>query len=116
MTGFVDDYVRQVEAACADLPAAQRRRLVADLAAHLHEIDTATGSVYAELGPPEQYARELREALDLPAALEVGSTEFGPPRLIVAAGPATRRGVSPGVVLALVCAVLVVLASILLAV
>src|SRR5215470_14082596 len=60
-----DEYARRVEEALADLPQGQRKQLLADLAAHLAEITDDGRPVVDQLGPPEEYARELRAAADL---------------------------------------------------
>lgn len=107
MSTVVDEYVRQVELACVDLPEEQRRRLIADLAAHLREVDTVAGSIYGELGPPDVYAAELRAALELP----VSPAQYSPSRLhqfTAARGrPSTPVLVALGCVAALIVAVVV---------
>ena len=65
MTTALNEFVRQVDQACADLPEPQRRKLVVDLEDHLRELDA---DAIAELGDPAAYAAELRAALDLPTA------------------------------------------------
>lgn len=70
MTTAINDFVRQVERACADLPEPQRRKLLVDLEDHLGELD-ADG--IADLGDPGAYAAELRAALNLPSAPPPGA-------------------------------------------
>jgi hypothetical protein len=62
----VADYLHRVERVCLDLPEASRRSLIVHLAEHLSEIDLSRASLDEQLGPPAQYAHELRAALDLP--------------------------------------------------
>jgi len=59
-----DNYVRQVEVALRDLPWRQRRELVAGIEQHLSELP-AEANLHALLGPPLQYAAELRAAAGL---------------------------------------------------
>ncbi len=63
----VDEYVRQVEQAFADLPPQTRHHLLADLDTHLRDQASVADLVDA-LGTPVQYAHELRTALDLPTS------------------------------------------------
>src|SRR5262245_37209290 len=67
-----DEYARRVEEALADLPQGQRKQLLADLAAHLAEITDDGRPVVDQLGPPEEYARELRATADAPPAGSAG--------------------------------------------
>src|SRR5215470_19528228 len=67
-----DEYARRVEEALTDLPQAQRKQLLADLAAHLAEITDDGRPVVDQLGPPEEYARELRATADAPPAGPAG--------------------------------------------
>src|ERR1700687_6391313 len=56
-------YAASVRAALSDLPPEQSEILLEDLEDHLREVATETGGPLTErLGPPEQYARELRAA------------------------------------------------------
>lgn len=58
-------YAARVRGALADLPAADRDDLLADLADHLAEV--AADGRLAELGDPEAYAADLRSSAGLPA-------------------------------------------------
>jgi hypothetical protein len=59
----VATYAASVRAALSDLPADQAEVLLEDLEDHLREVATEAGGPLAErLGPPEQYAQELRAA------------------------------------------------------
>jgi PASTA domain len=111
----VDAFSRRVELACADLPDPIRQRLIADLNVHLRELDEHE-DLQDLLGPPEDYARDLREAMNLPTT--VGDPPSGPP-----AGhrgqprwwqrrPSTRRQVAGLVTAAGVVALLVVVSLI----
>ncbi|TME74611.1 MAG: hypothetical protein E6I47_16130 [Chloroflexi bacterium] len=61
--GDVATYAASVRAALSDLPPDQADVLLEDLEDHLREIATDAGGSLAErLGPPDQYARELRAA------------------------------------------------------
>jgi hypothetical protein len=77
----VDAFSHRVELACADLPDSVRQRLIADLNVHLRELDEHD-DLQDLLGPPEEYARDLREAMNLPET--AGDPPSGP--------PAERRG------------------------
>ncbi len=62
----VGDYLAAVSRELADLPAAERDDLLEDLDSHLHEvIAEGEGSLEQRLGPPEQYAAELRASAGL---------------------------------------------------
>ena len=63
-TDDVTRYLNHVTAACDDLPEQQRRALLVDLPGHLRDV-AAAGSLVEQLGPPEQYAEELRAAAGL---------------------------------------------------
>jgi hypothetical protein len=72
----VAEYLRVVRDALADLPADERDDLLAEVEASLLEAASDTsGSVAAKLGPPEEFAAELRSAAGLhevtPAASQV---------------------------------------------
>src|SRR5215470_13263273 len=67
-----DEYARRVEEALADLPEGHRKQLLADLASHLAEITDDGRPVIDQLGPPEEYARELRATADAPPAGPAG--------------------------------------------
>jgi hypothetical protein len=75
----ITEYVSEVRAALADLPQQAREELLEDLPEHLAEVaaEGAEGeeSLRSRLGPPEQYAAELRATVDV-----------GPPRRTLAAG------------------------------
>src|SRR2546421_9241846 len=59
----VPSYAAAVRAALSDLPHDQAEALLEDLEDHLREIAAETGASLSErLGPPEQYATELRAA------------------------------------------------------
>jgi hypothetical protein len=59
----VATYAASVRAALSDLPPDQAEILLEDLEDHLREVATEAGGSLAErLGPPDQYARELRAA------------------------------------------------------
>jgi hypothetical protein len=59
----VATYAASVRAALSDLPADQGEILLEDLEDHLREVASEAGGPLAErLGPPEQYAQELRAA------------------------------------------------------
>ena len=59
-------YARQVRAALADVPAAQLAELLEDLEAHLVEVAAEGGEpLTVRLGPPAEYAAELRRAAGL---------------------------------------------------
>ena len=64
--GEVEAYVAEVRAALADLPAQLREDLLEDLSAHLSEVAAeGEGSLRDRLGPPEQYAAELRTTVQV---------------------------------------------------
>src|ERR1700687_4491266 len=59
----VAPYAASVRAALSDLPSDQADVLLEDLEDHLREIAAEAGGPLTErLGPPEQYAQELRAA------------------------------------------------------
>src|SRR5712692_6231268 len=59
----VATYASSVRAALSDLPPDQAEVLLEDLEDHLREVASEAGGPLAErLGPPEQYAQELRAA------------------------------------------------------
>lgn len=64
-TTDVDAYAAGVREALADLPAADRDDLLADLEDHLAEV-AAEGGLEELLGSPEAYAAELRSSAGLP--------------------------------------------------
>lgn len=62
----VRDYLAAVSRELVDLPADERDDLLEDLDSHLHEvIAEGEGSLVQRLGPPEQYATELRASAGL---------------------------------------------------
>jgi hypothetical protein len=62
----VESYLARVRAALADVPADERTELLAEVEASLYETAAETGgSVAARLGPPEDFAAELRSAAGL---------------------------------------------------
>jgi hypothetical protein len=62
----VEAYLARVRAALADIPADERAELLEEVKASLHETASETGgSVAAQLGPPEDFAAELRSAAGL---------------------------------------------------
>jgi len=62
----VETYLARVRAALADIPADERAELLEEVEASLHETASETGgSVAAQLGPPEDFAAELRSAAGL---------------------------------------------------
>jgi hypothetical protein len=69
-TDEVSRYVSDVEAACADLTAAQRQALLADLPQHLDEVAEG-GPLREQLGSPQQYADTLRESANLPPRVAI---------------------------------------------
>ncbi len=62
----IAEYVAQVRAALADLPAEQREELLEELPEHLAEV-AAEGDepLRSRLGPPDRYAAELRAAIEV---------------------------------------------------
>jgi hypothetical protein len=59
-----EDYLRRVGFALRDLPWSNRRDLISELRGHLKELPAGT-DLEARLGPPEQYALEMRSAAGL---------------------------------------------------
>jgi hypothetical protein len=59
-----NDYLRRVDFCLRDLPWRMRRELLAELRGHLDELPEGTDLV-SRLGPPEQYAWEMRSAAGL---------------------------------------------------
>lgn len=59
-----DGYVKSVAFELRDLPWKMRRELVSELRSHLDELPAGT-DLSAQLGPPEQYAADLRAAAGL---------------------------------------------------
>src|SRR5207253_11051308 len=74
--GDVATYAASVRTALSDLPSDQAEVLLEDLEDHLREIAADAGGPLAErLGPPEQYAQELRAAY---GAAQAGSRRQEP--------------------------------------
>jgi HAAS len=59
-----DEYLRRVASALRDLPWRMRRDLLSELRGHLAELPAGT-DLRERLGPPEQYAADLRAAAEL---------------------------------------------------
>jgi hypothetical protein len=59
-----EDYLRHVRFALRDLPWSTRRDLISELRGHLDELPAET-DLEARLGPPEEYAADLRSAVGL---------------------------------------------------
>ncbi len=65
----VRDYLAAVSRELADLAADERDDLLEDLDSHLHEVlAEGEGTLQQRLGPPEQYAAELRASAGLSSA------------------------------------------------
>jgi hypothetical protein len=60
-----EEYARAVEAELTDLPESQRSALTRDLATHLAESAETGLPLVDELGPPSEYAVELRSTLEV---------------------------------------------------
>ncbi len=58
-------YLERVRTALADLPAEALDELLADVEASLHDAAAEGEAPAARLGPPEDFARELRSAAGL---------------------------------------------------
>jgi hypothetical protein len=90
----VEDFVRQVEQACSDLPEPLRHRLMSDLDGHIREM-AEHGDPLSALGSPLDYARDFRAAMNLPEPRQPTS-ERRPwlmPVLIAAVAAAVALGV-----------------------
>lgn len=80
------EYLGRVQAALADLPAAEVEEIVEDIGQHLSEVAAELGAgisveaLTARLGTPEQYASELRAAAGYPPAQPLRGGRF-PARL-----------------------------------
>jgi hypothetical protein len=77
-TADVAAYLAAVRSSLRDLPEAERDDLVAEVEASLVESAGEGGSISARLGPPEEFAAELRSAAGL---LETPAVERPPSRL-----------------------------------
>jgi hypothetical protein len=73
----IEGFAHQVEREFADLPQPVPNRLMADLDAHLREL-AEHGDLLATVGRSEDYARDLREALELPGGSAGGSAPACP--------------------------------------
>ena len=87
-----EDYLDGVRAALADLPAPEVAEILDDVRAHLADLTAELGgaadlaALTGRLGPPSDYAAELRAAAGYPpAAPEAGNPGHGLARLAVAA-------------------------------
>ena len=70
----VETYLARVRVALADIPADERAELLEEVEASLHETASETGgSVAAQLGPPEDFAAELRSAAGLHPSASTGT-------------------------------------------
>lgn len=86
-----DAFVRRVESMLTDVPRAQRDDVISDLERHLHDVRFNFGSV-AELGHPDDYAGDLREAMGLtarPARRPAGIVVSAAAAVLVAAAVTT---------------------------
>ena len=119
-------FLASVDAACGDLAAADRARLLGGLEEHLAELSAEGVDLVAELGDPVSYAHELRAAAGLPAAVVAGGAApgggtqtralpLGPPTAALPLGSQshgtplpgrTQPGPSTGKVLLVIAAVL----------
>lgn len=61
---IAEDYLNRVAFELRDLPWGARRELISELRGHLAELPAGT-NLTAQLGPPREYAAELREAAGL---------------------------------------------------
>ncbi|MFD9703572.1 DUF1700 domain-containing protein [Lentzea sp. NPDC059081] len=69
----VEHYLAGMRAALDDLPPNEVAEIMEDVEAHVAELSTELGegeTVEQRLGPPEQYARELRQAAGYPSRTE----------------------------------------------
>lgn len=81
-TADVAAYLAAVRSSLRDLPEAERDDLVAEVEASLVETAGEGGSISARLGPPEEFAAELRSAAGL---LETPRPERAPSQLALLA-------------------------------
>ena len=80
----LDEYVRRFEWALRDLPWKMQRELVAELRAHIAELELGQG-LEKRLGYPESYASDLRAAAELgPRRGPVAYARSRRPRRVVA--------------------------------
>lgn len=82
-------YLDQVRAALADVPAEERDELLADVEVSLVE-GAADGPPEVRLGPPEQFARELRAAAGIATVAPATTPAFRDGIAALAAGPRAR--------------------------
>ncbi len=82
-------YLDQVAAALADLPPEERDELLADVEVSLVE-GAADGPPELRLGPPEQFAQELRAAAGLTVAAPAQTRSLRELLAALAAGPRAR--------------------------
>ncbi|WP_433210741.1 HAAS signaling domain-containing protein [Dactylosporangium sp. CS-047395] len=74
----IDFYLERVAAALADLPQEVRDDLLEDLPAHFAEVlEEQGGSLVERLGPPADYAAELRAAAGIETAGATATTRAG---------------------------------------
>jgi hypothetical protein len=86
-TADVAAYLAAVRSSLRDLPEAERDDLVAEVEASLVESAGEGGSISARLGPPEEFAAELRSAAGLH---ETPAQPRGPSRLTLLASRLAR--------------------------
>ncbi len=91
----VEEYIAAVRAALADLPSTERDDLLAEVEASLVETaGESRGPIAARLGPPDEFAAELRAA----AGLHESTPSATPSRLALQArAAATRLAAQPAV-------------------
>lgn len=76
-TADVAAYLAAVRSSLRDLPEAERDDLVAEVEASLVESAGEGGSISARLGPPEEFAAELRSAAGLHEATSRSPSQLG---------------------------------------
>ena len=80
----VREYLAAVSRELADLPADERDDLLEDLDSHLHEvIAEGEGSLEQRLGPPAQYAAELRASAGLSSSERLNGECTAPRRELI---------------------------------
>jgi hypothetical protein len=77
-------YLAVVRTKLGDLPAAERDDLLAEVEASMVEAAAEGGSISARLGPPEEFAAELRNAAGLHEATGATATPFTRTRELLA--------------------------------
>lgn len=86
-------YARQVRAALADVPAERLTELLEDLEEHLVEVAAEGGEPLAvRLGPPAEYAAELRRAAGLAEPVAAGTPAGAPSGAL--SGPSWDAGLA----------------------